>query len=78
PERIDDQFKSIVQQALLIALGRDGSAMEIEVSLEFLRHQAAERQSRAKTDDEKMAATRAAVADYCQAVFGLNEFIYVD
>jgi hypothetical protein len=70
----DDQ---LVRRSFQLALAREPSSSERTVSLEFVR---ARSTARAARDPEKQPAEPrlAAVADYCQALFSLNEFIYID
>ena len=71
----DDE--QLVGLALKRTLSREPSALERAASLEFLTAQQKQRQAR--SPDKPAAEVRlAAVADYCQALFGLNEFLYID
>jgi hypothetical protein len=74
-EAPDDE--RIVDRAFQLALARPPTAAERSASLDFVKAQSAQRHSRAP-DEPATDARVAAVADYCQALFGLNEFIYVD
>ncbi|HUS35241.1 MAG TPA: DUF1553 domain-containing protein, partial [Verrucomicrobiae bacterium] len=56
-----------------LALGREPTKPEIEASLEFLKNQKDKRAKRGEKDAEKLA-----LADFCQAIFASNEFIYID
>jgi hypothetical protein len=60
-----------------LALARPPTSAERSASLEFLKVQAEKRQAR-DSGTSAAEARLAAVADYCQAVFSLNEFIYID
>ena len=60
-----------VQRAMLLALGRMPTAEESRDALAFLAAQEASYQQEASAD-----AARLALADYCQVLFGLNEFAY--
>jgi hypothetical protein len=64
-----------VRIAFAIALARAPSETERQSCTEFIHSRRAERQKREMNEAD---AGRAALADYCQAVFGLNEFLYVD
>lgn len=67
----------VVEQAYRLAFGRAPTTLEREAGLEFLARQYRERMAR----DPKNARSdiqRSALTDYCQVLFGLNEFIYVD
>jgi hypothetical protein len=55
------------------AFGREASESEARESGAFIKEQTAKRSSRKEEAAEKLALT-----DFCQAVFGLNEFIYID
>src|SRR5258705_10909040 len=66
-----------VRLAWRLALGREPSASELESGTAFINAQLQQRATRKpnplKTDSQKLA-----LADFCQAIFALNEFIYVD
>lgn len=64
---------SIVEKAFETAFARRPSETEIETSLQFLETQTKARIGREEPDPQLEALT-----DYCQSLFGLNEFIYVD
>ncbi len=64
---------SAVKAGYLAALGRLPEKEELADTVEFLTSQSASY----KADDRKDAA-ELAMADFCQALFGLNEFIYVE
>jgi hypothetical protein len=66
-----------VEQGFRLALSRPPSDTERKASVQFLEHQL---QRRAAREEASSAADarRQALADFCQALFGLNEFIYVD
>jgi hypothetical protein len=55
------------------AFGREASETEARESGAFIKEQIEKRSARKEEAAEKLALT-----DFCQAVFGLNEFIYVD
>jgi len=59
--------KAQVQHAFKIALGRDATNQEIASSLTFLKEQT-------KSHDDNHQA----LVDFCQVIFNLNEFIYID
>jgi hypothetical protein len=59
-----------------LALGRSPTTRELEASTQFVENQQTQRAARDSVSSE--AAQREALADYCQALFNLNEFIYVD
>jgi len=62
-----------VRRAYALALSRGPRADELKAALDFTSAQTAAREQRG----EKAAASLA-LADFCHALFGLNEFIYVD
>jgi cytochrome c553 len=64
---------AMVEQAYSIALGRPPSAKERHASVEFIRGQTADYTAAGRAEP-----VLAAVADFCQVVLGLNEFIYID
>jgi hypothetical protein len=68
---------STVEQTILLgyqsALGRPPDAEELSESIAFLQRAAGYYQSAGKSD-----ASELALADFCQVLFGLNEFIYID
>jgi mono/diheme cytochrome c family protein len=63
-----------VERAYRLAFGRPPTAAERDAGVEFLDRRARDRSAR----DPKSDARRSALTDYCQALFGLNEFVYVD
>jgi hypothetical protein len=62
-----------VQSAYQIALGRPPDKEELADTLAFLKQQKATYQSDGKSD-----AIELALADFCQALTGLNEFVYIE
>jgi hypothetical protein len=62
-----------VQRAYLRALGRAPSKEEIWDSSQFIQQQ-----TEVYTSEKKERPMDLAVADFCQALFSLNEFVYVD
>ena len=60
-----------------LALGREPAEGELKAALEFFSEQekrrAAREPGRAPGEFHRVVLT-----DFCQAVFGMNEFIYVD
>ncbi len=66
-----------VEQGFRLALSRPPSDAERRAAVQFLEHQLQRRAAREKSlsPDE---VRQQALADFCQALFGLNEFIYVD
>ena len=57
----------------LLALGRRPQASEMDIALTFIRNGIA-----AYSSAEKQAPRTLALADFCQTLMALNEFIYVD
>jgi hypothetical protein len=72
-EECENDHEAIVQRAFWLALGRPPSAAEAQRSMDFIASQVQRRSDRG--DDEP---THLAVTDFCQVIFGLNEFLYVD
>jgi hypothetical protein len=62
-----------VRSGYRIALGREPSADELNDSVQFLREQI-----ESYRVDRREGARQMALADFCQVLLGLNEFIYVD
>ena len=64
-----------VRVAWLLALGREPSTAELNSGTAFISAQLQQRSMRqpVKTETQQLA-----LADFCQAIFALNEFIYVD
>jgi hypothetical protein len=63
----------LVRSAFLTAVGREPTASEQSACSDFLASRTAARSVR----DEENAELQA-TADFCQTLFGLNEFLYVD
>lgn len=66
-------LKPIIAQAFETSFARLPTNSEIETSLQFIEGQARARTERSESDPHIEALT-----DFCQSLFGLNEFIYVD
>lgn len=62
-----------IRRSYLLALARQPAPAELAEGLRFLQEQTAAYRADAKPDPE-----RRALADLCQALFCLNEFVYVD
>ncbi len=60
-----------------LGLARPPSETELRTSLEFLESQINRRAAR-KTSESADDLHRQALADFCQGLFSLNEFIYID
>ncbi len=65
--------QTVVQDAFALAFARDPTETELSTSRLFIESQTKARKAR---NEER--ARHEAVADFCQSLFGLNEFIYVD
>ncbi len=68
-----DDNRKLVHRSFELAFSRIPSDAEQQASEAFIQSQANSRKAR----DESTARLEA-VTDYCQSMFGLNEFIYVD
>ena len=66
-----------VRLAWRLALGREPSASELESGVAFISTQLQQRSAR-DANKPKADLQSLALADFCQAIFALNEFIYVD
>jgi hypothetical protein len=66
-----DGLQAQIRRAWLLALGREPSQTEIEAAIGFIRGQSDQRSARGESE-------RLALVDFCQAIFAMNEFIYVD
>lgn len=62
-----------VDQAYWAALSRAPSSSEVKLALEFLDHQTDLRQKSGETDAQLLA-----LADLCQTLMSMNEFVYID
>jgi hypothetical protein len=62
-----------VRQGYLTAVGRLPDETELSSSIAFLAAQEQSYATAGKTDAKKLA-----LADFCQVLFGLNEFVYVE
>ena len=69
----DEGNADLVRSAFLIALGREPTAPEQSACSEFLASRTV-----ARTARDADNARRQATADFCQTLFSLNEFLYVD
>ncbi len=66
-----------VRTAWRVALGREPSTAELESGTAFINAQRQVRSTRA-ANNPQTDAKNLALADLCQAIFAMNEFIYVD
>jgi mono/diheme cytochrome c family protein len=71
--RDDTPLADAVRSGYLIALGRRPGEAELADSVQFLQEQVDSYRA-----DKKDNARQLALADFCQVLLGLNEFIYVD
>jgi Protein of unknown function (DUF1553) len=62
-----------IRRAFLLCLSRDPEPGELADARDFLA-----KQSAARTPRDAANAPRLALTDFCQSLFGLNEFIYID
>jgi mono/diheme cytochrome c family protein len=69
----EDQLQPIIEKAFETSFARLPTTTEIETSIQFIEAQTKARTERAETEPRIEALT-----DFCQSLFGLNEFIYVD
>ncbi len=69
----DDPLRAFISDAFETSFARLPSDQEIATSVAFIDAQTNARTKRNETDPRLEA-----LADYCQSLFGLNEFIYVD
>ena len=65
--------EAAVRQAYSLAYGRVPRDEELKLALAFLAKQTAARATAGQTD-----STLQSRADFCQALLGMNEFVYVD
>ena len=74
---VGDDADDQIRRAFQLGLARPPAGAEVAAAQSFLTDQTAARKSRdANMNDE--TARQLAMADFCQMVFSLNEFIYVD
>ncbi|MBL8814681.1 MAG: DUF1549 domain-containing protein [Planctomyces sp.] len=67
----------MVVRGYRLAVGRIPTASELTASVQFIESQQT-RRIEASSVESSEAALRAAVGDFCQVLFSLNEFLYVD
>jgi hypothetical protein len=72
-----DDAAAQVRLAWQLALAREPSTAELKSGIEFLVARSSQRSAREK-GKPAADARHLALTDFCQAVFALNEFIYVD
>ncbi|KAA5547267.1 DUF1553 domain-containing protein [Roseiconus nitratireducens] len=68
-----NDLRPMIETAFEISFARLPTETEIETSIQFI-----ESQTRARTERETPDPRLQALTDFCQTLFGLNEFIYVD
>lgn len=71
----DNKLSLIVRNGYRTAIGREPDASELEIGAQFLQSQS---ESYAQEPSKKDQALKLAVSDFCQALFGLNEFVYTE
>jgi cytochrome c553 len=75
--REDNKAAACVNNAFHLALSRSPTDAEREAAVQFIRNQTQRRTERDKSLSAGESRTRA-VTDFCQTLFSLNEFIYID
>jgi hypothetical protein len=70
---LDNQLR----RAWQLCLSREPMPEELDDARKLISTQAAERQKRDPKSSRELAE-RQALTDFCQVLFGLNEFVYVD
>jgi hypothetical protein len=70
---VEFELKPIVEESFETSFARLPTDREIETSIQFIETQTKARIERAEREPRIEALT-----DFCQSLFGLNEFIYVD
>lgn len=68
-----DDVDAQIRRAFELGLWREPSAEELADASSFLTEQTAARRERKQEEAERLALT-----DFCQALFSLNEFVYID
>jgi len=71
------ELEAQVRLAWRLALGREPSTTERESGAAFINAQLQQRSTR-ESNKPKTDLQKFVLADFCQAIFALNEFIYVD
>lgn len=69
----ENELRAIIARAFETSFARLPTENEIRTSIQFVEAQATARSERAEPDPRLEALT-----DFCQSLFGLNEFIYID
>ena len=68
----EDSLHTAIGRGYRIAIAREPSSSELEDAVTFVRQQ-----SDSYAADEISAANELALADFCQVLLSLNEFIYI-
>jgi hypothetical protein len=71
------QPEAQVRLAWRLALGHEPSTVELNSATAFINTQTQQRATRDPAKP-KSESQQLALADFCQAIFAMNEFIYVD
>lgn len=69
----DAELKPIIADAFEMSFARRPTDAEVDASMKFI-----EAQSIVRTERDERDPRIEALADFCQSLFGLNEFIYID
>jgi hypothetical protein len=69
--KVDERTENAISNAYWLVLGRGPNAAELKNASAFVRKQT-------ETYENKSTAAEFALADFCQVLFGLNEFIYLE
>ena len=77
-KQVGDDDERLVQEIYYLALARTPDENEMRLGIEFINTQALTYVPDGKPESIKPEHRMAALVNYCQAVFGLNEFIYID
>lgn len=72
-----DAISEVIQKGYLLSLGRNATKEELVANEAFIQEQI-DKRSKRDTKLELAVVKRQAVADFCQVLFSLNEFLYVD
>ncbi|MEZ6121153.1 MAG: DUF1553 domain-containing protein [Pirellulaceae bacterium] len=76
-QQVDATSDQTIDRAFQLSLGRHANERELTSSRAFVQQQIRQRHERTKGLTLEQA-TQEALADFCQVLFGLNEFLYVD
>jgi hypothetical protein len=69
----DKSLAAAVAQGYRTAIARPPDETELQTAIAFIQSQQA-----SYAADQKPNARELALADFCQVLFGLNEFVYVE